>query len=176
MKTFQTSIVLFSVVALTFRALGEGKGNQWSLRIVPNYSSVEQGTKIDCATKDSYFYVVLTNLSKSDLTVWREWCRLGYFCLSFEITVPDDKTILIKKKPRTWKKNYADPFIVKKGGHFVYSVRFNEAWEGFLNDWKNQKVKIKAIFEIKKEDNNAERFKVWLGRIESPRIEVTLFK
>jgi hypothetical protein len=178
MKTLRVLVVLSVAVSLSMLAMGAGKEEKdpWTLRIVPTRSSAKHGTMIDCASKDSRFYVVLTNTSESDLSVWREWCSWGYFCLSFDITLPDGKTIHVKKTPIPWKKNYPDPFVVKPGDHFVYSVRFDGQWTGFSKDWKNQTVKIKAMFKIEKEDDQVDRHKVWTGKIESPEIEATLYK
>jgi len=176
MKVLRILVVLVLAVFLSMLAMGAGKQDPWKLRIVPTRSSAKHGTMIDSATKDSCFYVVLSNTSQADMSVWREWCSWGYFCLSFDMTLPDSKTIHVKKKPRSWKKNYPDPFIVKKGSHFVYAVSFNEMWEGFPDDWKNQKVKLKAIFSVEKEDDQAGRHKVWIGKVESPEIEVQLYK
>lgn len=148
----------------------------WTLRIVPTRSGGEPGAMIDCATKGSSFYVVLTNTSGRDLSVWREWCSWGYNSLSFQVTLPGGKPFHVKKKPRGWKKNFPDPFVVKKGNHFVYSIRFDNIWEGFPEDWKNRKVKIKAVYEVKDEDGQAKRHKVWTGKIGSPEIEVTLHR
>jgi len=146
-----------------------------TLKIVPTRSSPKRGVIIDCATKNSLFYAVLTNISHSKLSVWREWCSWGYDNLSFKITLSDGQAFTVRKRPGNWRKNYPDPFVVKQRDHFVYSVRFDETWKGFPIDWRNQKVKIKAIFQID-EDEQAERLKVWMGKVESPELEVDLYK
>lgn len=177
MRILRLLLVLVMAVYLASLTIGAGeKKDPWKLRIVPTHSSDKHGTMLDCASKDSHFYVVLTNISESDQSVWREWCSWGYFCLSFDITLPDGKTFHVKKKPRPWKKDYADPFVVKSGNHFVYSVRFDDKWVGFPHDWKDQNVKIKAIFKIEKEDGSADLHKVLTVKIESPEIEAKLYK
>ncbi len=175
MKALQLLALLSLGISLSMEVIAaEKEQDPWSLRIVPTRSSEKYGVMIDCASEYSYFYVVLTNTSGTDLSVWREWCSWGYFCLTFKITLRDGKTIHVKKRPRPWSKNYPDPFLVKSGDHFVYSVRFSNKWEGFPVDWQNQKVKIKAIFKIEKED--ADTHKVWTGKIMSPEIEASIYK
>ena len=100
MKTLQVSLLVLLAVPFLISAMDTEGKDPWTLRIVPTWSSPERGAIINCATKESYFYVVLTNTSQSDMSVWREWCSWGYFCLSFEITLPDGKTFHVKKRPR----------------------------------------------------------------------------
>ena len=59
---------------------------EWDLQIVPTKVWQEK-QDIDSQNKDSAWFVVLTNISKKDMSVWREWCSWGYFSLSFTIIV-----------------------------------------------------------------------------------------
>ena len=175
MKSLRILIVLVAAsISISIFALGAKQEEApWTLRIVPTRSSEKSGTTIDNATKASYFYVVLSNISKNNMSVWREWCSWGNECLSFDITIPNAKTFRVTKVPREYGKNWPDSFVVQPGNHFVYKVRFNDDWAGFPKDWKKQKVKIKAIYEVKKDDST-ERLNVWTGKLESPEIETTL--
>ncbi len=149
----------------------------WRLRIVPTRSSAKHGTQLDCATKNSYFHVVLTNTSVADASVWREWCSWGYSSLSFDIRTKGGQTYHITKRSAEWIKNYADPFVVSPGGHFVYAVRFEDKiWQGFPKDWKNQKVTIRATYNVTDDDGQAKRLGVWAGKVISPEYDVKLYK
>lgn len=175
MKSLRVLVVLIVAVSISMLTLGAKQEEApWTLRIVPTLCSEKSGTVIDNATADSYFYVVLSNTSKSDMSVWREWCSWGHGCLSFGITMPDGKSFSVAKvQDKSYGKNWADSFVVKPGNHFVYKVRFDDEWKGFPENWKNQKIRIKAFFAIAK-DRQTERLKVWTGKLESPAIEATL--
>jgi len=158
------------------RAKDTVKGAPWSLQIVPTRCSPTRGAIIDCATRNLHFHVVLTNKSDTDLSVWREWCSWGNECLSFEVTTPTGKPFRVTKRPIDYKKNYPDPFLVRKGGHFVWNVRFDgDIWDGFPGNWKNQKVRLKAVFEIGKDDQT-QRHQVWTGKVESGELEAQLYR
>ena len=85
MRALRILVVLALVGSLSMFTMGGAKQDPWKLRIVPTRSSAKDGTMIDCVRKDSCFYVVLSNTFQTDMSVWREWCSWGYFCLSFDI-------------------------------------------------------------------------------------------
>ena len=175
-KTRFTFFLAVASLAILFSPLAWSAKPQetWTLRIVPTQSSPERGISLDNASKGSVFYVVLTNISQSDLAVWREWCSWGYDNLSFDIRLSDGRTFHVKKKPQDYKKDWPDSYLVKKGTHFVISVRFDELWEGFPEDWRSQEVRIKAIYKIER-DQDSQRLKVWTGQMESTELTATLF-
>jgi hypothetical protein len=171
MKTLR-QIFLVPLLLILVRPLQSMSGHDfWSLDIVPTRSSAQHGASIDGAG----FHVVLTNRSNSDLSVWREWCSWGHDSLSFVITEPDGRSFELKKVQGAWSKNYPDSFVVKKNGHFVYFVQFGRGWQGFPQNWKNQKIKMQAIFKINPDDES-KRLLVWTGKVESKIIEIDLYK
>ena len=89
----------------------------------------------------------------------------------------EDGTIFsITKKPREYSKNYPDAYSVAPNQSFVFNVNFSEEnWKGFPKNWKNQDIKIKAIFKVKP-DEQSKKLKVWNGKAESTPITVSLYK
>jgi hypothetical protein len=150
-----------------------------SLEIVATISPQKGIPIIDCASQRpeySGFNVILKNQSDQNLSIWREWCSWGYECLKFEITLEDGTVFTIAKKPIGYDKNYPDPFLVAPNKSFVFHVNFNDGkWDGFPKEWKNQNVKIKAIFTVAS-DEESKKLKVWSGKTESAWMTVTLYK
>lgn len=169
-KTFHLPFIL--VVLLTLTTVSSIYSADWTLQIVPNRVTQEKQI-IDTA---SPFHVVLTNTSASDLSVWREWCSWGYYCLSFTISIPDGTVFQIKKRPQNWNRNGPDAYLVRPGQHFIWDVRFDDkTWEGFPKVWKNVDVKIEANFSNEK-DEESETHKIWTGLISSQPMPVTLYR
>jgi len=168
---FRTLIVSL-ILALTFpHSL---RAEDWSLEIVPT-DSREEGQTIDTT---SPFYVVLTNTSKHDLIVWKEWCSWGYYCLSFTVTLPDGKEFQIKKYPREWSRNFPDTYIIHPNQHFLWKVNFSskaKEWDVPSEVLKQEKVTIQAQFEIPG-DFYIKNSKAWVGKVSSPPIQVMLYK
>ena len=154
--------------------------NDWKLEIVP--TAVYPNRKvIDTKSGNSSFHVVLTNISKSDLSVWREWCSWGYFSLTFTGSLPDGKSFQISKKGRDWTKNYPDAYLVRPGQHFIWDVRFlPEIWDGFPSEWKNGEATIQAHFQQSKDSEPSPKTKgddtIWFGKVSSDPLKVELYR
>lgn len=168
---FSCVLIVFSILNASL-LIAEDVAELLSLKIIPK----DKDKTKDEFNEDRYSIdVVLTNNSDGNLFIWKEWCSWGYFCMEFEIIDQEGKAFRVKKRSRGWKANVPDPLEVKKGGEFVYTIQFDEIWIGFPKDWTNQKIKIKAIFEIKKDDHT-DSHKVWVGKVESKEIEIDIFK
>jgi len=173
--------ILLATIALiaTSNAKEESVESEWGLQIVPTRSPQKGIPIIDCASvpaEQSGFNVILTNTSDQNLSVWREWCSWGHDCLSFEVTLADGGVFMIAKMPREYLKNYPDPFLVAPNKSFVLRVKFSDdEWQGFPKEWKDQDIKIRAIYRVKKDEQSA-RLKVWHGEIKSDKLTVKLYK
>ena len=145
---------------------------KFSLKIVPSSNEPESGPYINIHRQMN---VVITNKTESDLAVWAENCSWGYRCLSFKILFGDDEFTVVQKG-QNWTVNGPSAFVVKPQDHFVSNVRFiDEKWQGLPQKWDSQKVRIKAIFQIKPDDESR-KLGVWNGKMESDWLEVNLHK
>jgi hypothetical protein len=166
-----------SPLAILFAALLQVHAAEWQLEIVPTEISTNRNV---INTAHSSFYVVLSNVSTSDLCVWREWCSWGYFSLSFTISMPDGKSFEVNKKTHAWTKNYPDPYLVRPGRYFVWNVGLSpNEWQGFPSDWKDSEVTIQAHFQQTKDEGLSSTGKeppnVWFGEVSSDSLKVALY-
>jgi len=148
------------------------------VRIVPT-SFTDKGTRnITLIDSSQHFSVVLTNIGKDTIRLWRESCSWGYFNLSFEVQYPGGKQVLVTRKQRVWEKNYPDWMIIPPGDHLVIEVTFDP------NIWQNsplpapgqqQTVSLRAVYESA-DSKEAKANKVWSGRAVSPANTYTLFR
>jgi hypothetical protein len=178
--TFTSTIGLFLVLA--FLPL---KAKDWSLEVVP-YSSAQGKQYIQV---HDLFYVVLTNDTDHDLTVWKEWCSWGYFNLAFDFTGNDGKIVHVQKRgDQYWTKNSPDAYVVGAGKHFVLVVTLKP------EDWLNTQnldgpMVLKAIYENTNQafpgkkpasTGNAGMDALiksgWVGKVESDPIPVTVVR
>ena len=132
---------------------------------------------IDFRSKQSHFHVVVTNTSGKPQRLWETWNSWGYYNLRFEVADQKGKVLfVIKKKPRNWTVNFPSWLELESGEHFVMEVYFDkEKWNvPFLNKnskGKVQQLRMRAIFEIKSDRTgfiDAEKYKIWTGKISSP--------
>ena len=163
-------VVLFS--ALIAKS-DERVADPISVRIVPTSFSKEGARTITLWQPTQHFHVVVTNTSDKPVRLWREWCSWGYYNLSFLVTGEDGKPIVVKKAWRGWKKNAPDSTTLPPGDHMVFEVSFDpKIWplassELLPEEGKSREVKMKAVFEIVK-DNETQKQDVWTGSVSSP--------
>jgi hypothetical protein len=179
MKPIRVVICLLLVLFATGKSFAEGNGSDpITVRIVPTRWS-EKGERmilLSPATQD--FHVVLTNVAKEPVRLWREWCSWGYFTLRFEMTEQNGKKVSITKQPIGWNKNYPDWTVIPPGEHMVFAVKFDAStWQNvpLLEAENPQIIRLKAIFEIPEEVEAKER-KIWTGRVASPEDTYTFYR
>jgi hypothetical protein len=176
--------LLFALAVLPVRAA------DWSFDVVP-----ESSRKGELFISIHHpFYVVLTNVTDHDLTVWKEWCSWGYFNLSFEFTGKDGKVVKVEKDHNLfWTKNGPDGFVVMPGKHFVLSVTLSikdktaDMWIGA--ERLDGAMTLQAIYKNTNEafpgekPNPQNKFpsdmqkridSAWLGQVESEPMQVTV--
>lgn len=158
-------------------AAREQPGPALAVRIVPSAYRERAGRSIG-----GRFHVVVTNVSKQPVRLWKEWCSWGYFNLSFVVTGEDGKTSVVKKHGRNWANNFPDWMIIPPGDHLVYEVTFDETvWEGAparppgRDLGQPLRVKMKAIYEVPADDH-AREHGVWTGRVSSPEETYAMYR
>jgi hypothetical protein len=124
-----------------------------------------------------HFHVMVTNVSKETIRLWKEWCSWGYYNLSFEAREGEGKVKLISKRIPGWEKNFPDWIAIPPGEHLIIDVGLEPSL------WKNSPLagrsgeatlRLKAIFEIP-EDEDSKEHKVWTGRVTSAETEYSLY-
>jgi len=179
MKQIGIVICLLLVVFATSTSSAEENGaDPITVHIVPTHFSEEGDRAILLSPSPQHFHVVLTNVTKAPIRLWREWCSWGYFTLSFEMTDQSGKKVSIQKKPKGWNKNYPDWITILPGEHMVFDVTFDEAtWQNApsLEANKPQIARLKAIFEIP-ENVEAKERNIWTGRVSSPEYTYTFYR
>src|SRR4051812_27123537 len=115
-------------IILCFLAVGSvAQADELSVRIVPAGLRDNGVRTLTFYSPDQSFYVVVTNVSKEPVRLWKEWCSWGYFTLSFEMTDDKGKVTPITKKVRGWDKNHPDWMLVGPGDSMVFAVNFDES-------------------------------------------------
>lgn len=160
------TLIIFIVIGCT--SSEDKTMEKVSLKIVPHSYSPSSGY---CIKDDDEIHIVLSNFSRENIRIWKQWNSWGYYNLSFKLLTSNKEFYLTKKKKR-WTRNFADLAYVKSFEHFVITETINsEYWDGIPLDIKGKKVKIKAIYETK-ETEEAKEHNIWTGKIESDYYEV----
>lgn len=119
---------------------------------------------------DQPIAVVITNISKQPLGIWRDWCSWGYQQLSFELKDDTGKTWTISKKEHEFWKNYPDFWTLGPGEPLVLNVTLSsDIWEiigGPIADLRGKALTVQAIFAAEPDDQSREN-NVWTGRVSS---------
>jgi hypothetical protein len=137
-----------------------------SLRIVPD-SLNGDGKLIHSARM---FSVVLTNIGKGPVRLWRESCSWGYDNLSFEIKNADGAATRLRKRPRVWEKNFPDWAALAPGSRMVFEVLLDAStWINvpLSKVGSSRTLQLQAIYEST-EDKDSRASRVWVGRVASP--------
>jgi len=174
MKTLSLALFTLAATFLSSQSLAEGNASDSvTVRIVPATLDERGERVIWLLPPPRHFHVVLTNVTREPVRLWREWCSWGYYALSFEATNQSGKTVNVRKKLiEAWDRDYPDWTIIPPGDHMVFDVTFDESiWQNAPSPKTGtyRVVKLKAIFEIPvPEDAYAKKAKVWTGRVASP--------
>ena len=177
MKRSAIVVGLIALLAISLVA-ADGGGDMLSVRIVPTRVSENGDASLTLYGPTAHFWVVLTNISKEPIRVWREWCSWGWYSLSFRVTDEKGVTTEVKKAARGWTKNYPDATVLQPGDHMVYEVAFDpETWPTAPLPEKGQsrKVIMTAVFAIEA-DQDAKKGKVWTGEVASPASSYTIYR
>jgi hypothetical protein len=133
-----------------------------------------------------HFFVVVENVSNTDVYVWAEGNSAGYSTVSFEATGPEGGKTIIKREPIVWGKNIIRAERVIPGGYHVRSIEYDTLpgktpqWESFPFGAKESRreVTLQAIFEQSKVEqprkDKDEKLTIWSGRIVSIPLKVIL--
>ena len=116
------------------------------------------------------FPVVITNLSKRSLGVWREWCSWGYYTLSLEARTSDGRKVQLRKKERTWTRNIPDYWKLAPGESLVRNIVLSsDKWKGIeeLQIKESVRLFLRVVLEVPASDESKE-YGVWSGKVASP--------
>jgi hypothetical protein len=125
------------------------------------------------------FAVVVANASDRDVYVWAEGNSEGHGTLSFEVTGPDGKRVVVRRVAREWGKNILRAEKVAPGGYHVRVVEYDPPagkdaeWEGFPFGGADREVTLRAVFEQPKPERGG-KLMPWAGRVVSPGYAVRL--
>jgi hypothetical protein len=168
------------LMALAARPVTAEEDSAMSLavRIVPTRYTEPGGRVITLFDPADHFSVVLTNVGRDPLRLWRESCSWGYFNLTFEATDEQGTRVTVAKTPRDWNKNFPDWTILAPGDHMVIEVTFDRStWRDapLPEPGQQRTVSLRAIYEIP-EDDETKSNNLWTGRVASPETTYTLFR
>lgn len=183
-------IALFSFVQPNDEEKDQSLTIQMAIKNTVALDKVEEGPfekNILVNTRDDNFHILLTNHSKENIAIWKEWCSWGYFNLTFEVLDENDKVVYVIKKNerRSWTENFPDPRVIKPGETLVREVNFNQStWvlpkkddlpegsytyspEEYRKSRAQMTLKIRAVFEIYEEEEEEHEINIWTGKIKS---------
>ncbi|EMN01814.1 hypothetical protein LEP1GSC021_1623 [Leptospira noguchii str. 1993005606] len=121
------------------------------------------------------FHVLVKNVSNKEIRIWKDWNSWGYDNLSFQIQT-DQENINIYKEGKEWLKNFPDFWSIKPNEFVILNVNLDiKTWPKLKElKFKNDRVKIKCIYEIK-EDSYTKQYNIWTGKIESSFVEASIY-
>jgi hypothetical protein len=131
------------------------------------------------------FHVLLTNVSRTPIRVWQEWCSWGYYCLQIEVVEKDGTEHLLRKKPVPFYANFPDYVVLQPGQCSVWDVNLHEASVWTDLSWfpkdKMVNARVRAIFTVPSPTtegdrlSGADRLGVWTGQAISDYQDFTLY-
>ena len=149
----------------------------FTLTVVPSLSRPKVKSIAIGDNNPKEFYVVLTNTSKDTQPVFEVWNSWGFATISFELTMPDGKKIVVSRGTEVWTMNFPSTFLIPPGEHQVYAIRLDKRWDSrpkLTADAKSQiQIELKAIYQVHVTPESTEH-KVWTGRVESRSYDLTL--
>jgi hypothetical protein len=121
--------------------------------------------------------VVLANLGKEPIRLWRDWCSWGHENISFEIVDRAGARTVIRRAEGEWRKNYPDFWTLDPAEPLVVQVKLDDgSWDvppGVRTAEKEQVVKLRVVYAVER-DNAARDHRVWTGKALSAERTYTL--
>lgn len=171
-------IIFLSLLASIFHSAHATES--LSVSIVPSRSTASErsivegeGSKWPPAT----FYVIVTNVSETPILVWEAWNSWGYQSISFELTLPDGRTVIVSKKPQLFTRNFPSTFLIAPKESQAFPIQLDSTWENVprSSSKPNEPIAVRAIFSIKPpEEAIAKKVNVWVGHAVSSRYDFML--
>jgi hypothetical protein len=148
-----------------------------TIQIVPTAARGTDRPALQLHEPRDHFHVVLTNVSKETIRLWKEWCSWGYYNLSFEARNGGGKPKVISKRIPGWDDNFPDWIALPPGEQLIIDVGLEPSlWKNspLVGRAEQATLRLKAIFEIP-DDEDSKANKVWTGRVTSPETEYVLY-
>lgn len=96
------------------------------------------------------FYVVLANHSNTPATICEEWNSMGWGQLSFIATLPDGTVVDLRKRPRSWSRNFFSTFTIPPGGYYVFPEHFDKKRGPICRFFSTQKDRSLSKLSLRK--------------------------
>jgi hypothetical protein len=146
----------------------------FTLSIVPTGSNSASRFITIASQNPHEFYVVLTNISNEPQSVWETRNSWGSRTISFEFIFGNNPPILVARGPEGFTMNFPSTFVIPPGEHKVYPIRLDKWWDtAGIPKSDETPVIVRTIYEVPNTPE-ASQYKVWVGRVESPKYELTL--
>jgi hypothetical protein len=125
--------------------------------------------------KSREFYVVLTNITAKPQAVFEARNSWGYQTISFELTRPSGKKVVVSARQQDFMRNFPSIFVIEPREHQVFAIRLDQWWETkpVLPKLHEMPITLKAIYEVWPSPE-ATREGVWTGRLESHEYKLML--
>lgn len=140
--------------------------------IVP--SSTPEGQREIYLPKYPRIHVLLTNNSKDEVRLWKDWNSWGWENLSLVWTIGGGKPQVIKKiRPGYLDGDFPDFWTLPAGESLVMEIDMSTGdWDGFP-DLYGEKLpgKMYALYQ-NKADLLSTEFNIWTGQLRSNEVEV----
>lgn len=109
--------------------------------------------------------VSIKNISNGDVSIWKQSNSWGYGMLYFRVTDKDNKKQIIRRKPKSWRKNFPAFLILGKGQSMEYEVNFqDDSWTLERSKCSQYGNKIQVVFESLADEYSKEHH-VWTGKV-----------
>lgn len=162
MKCWAVSVLLLVAIEQAH------SGESLSVAIVPTKSVAPVPTIVTALKRPQLFYVVVSNISDSPISIWEYWSRWGYQSISVEIRLPDGKALVLSRKDEIFTRNFPSSFLIAPGEAQVFPIELDSRWENqkVLLGVCEKQVKVRARFHIHP-SNDATTHRVWSGSVHS---------
>ena len=169
MKRWVTTLLLLSATEQVHSS------EALSVAIVPAKSTASGQIIATALNRPQPFYVVVSNSSKGPAAIWEYWNSWGYQSISFEVTLPDGKSLLLSRREENFTRNFPSSFFVETGESQVFPIELDTRWKNqkALSGACDKQVKLRAMFHIES-SSDATASQVWSGNARSKLYDVTL--
>jgi len=120
--------------------------------------------------------VVVLNVSKEPIRVWRDWCSWGYCNISLVFRDGDGKQWEATKAPRGWTKNYPDFAELAPGESIIFSVPLADSvWRDLpsAKEFAGKRLQMSVRYHIGEDQQSWDK-RVWTGDIRTAFQEYTI--
>jgi hypothetical protein len=126
---------------------------------------------VEPGSSPNQFRIVIANISRGPVRIWKEQCSWGYEALALEVKSGDELPKLIKPRTSSWRRNLPQFRTLEPGEKYTLNYGADD-WPGLLTASK-QRLQIRAHYTVRS-DEDATRANVWTGHVQSEWTELEL--